>query len=106
MSSAAPGLLNSDIQTRYCNSEAKRCVPRKRLFLKEVRPLIWALTAASSSGPAPGATMGLEIELQDEWGGRVEGRLLSPEIEKLARRCANEVHASLKFIGDSRVWRP
>ena len=103
--------------------------------------------------------VGLEIQLQDEWGGRIEsiadprnllgdllpsdeksdtypmlvgidpygdtlfnplqiprflaewadvvsnartqeGRELVSEIERLARRCANEVHTYLKFIGD------
>ncbi len=103
--------------------------------------------------------MGLEIQLQDEWGGRIEGisdpknllanllppdeksdaypmltgidpygdtvfnplqisrflsewadvasnarteeeRKLLSEIERLARRCSDEVHTYLKFIGD------
>ncbi|HXA51669.1 MAG TPA: hypothetical protein VNV86_15240 [Candidatus Acidoferrum sp.] len=78
--------------------------------------------------------MGLEIQLQDEWGGRIESiadpygdtvfnplqiprflsewadvvlnartdedKTLVSQIETLARRCADEVHLYLKFIGD------
>lgn len=117
------------------------------------------LTATIPFGFGILTNVGLEIQLQDEWGGRIEGiadpknlladllppygrsdaypmlagidpygdtvfnRLQSPrflsewvdvvsnartqedrelvsEIERLARRCSDEVHTYLKFIGD------